>query len=208
MRRGTWLSAIGVTLIVATACSHQSQPPSPAQSPPVSHEIPLGGAAKAGPSPTQAFASTSIPVGAAVVVRLQSPLSSADASSGEDFDAVLDEPVIVEGKTLMPKGTAVKGTVMTVARASAQPRNAGYLRLTLSSVAINGKLLAVHTSSVFTKGGRHDRDKAGLQRLAEQNPSPLLDPGTNLGSGNQRDAKFSTARRLTFRLVQPLPLNG
>src|SRR5512138_581121 len=41
-----------------------------------------------------------IPAGTSVAVRLQSSVSSASAQPGEHFDAVLDEPLVVNGHTV------------------------------------------------------------------------------------------------------------
>jgi hypothetical protein len=139
-----------------------------------------------GISPTQAFASSSIPAGTVVVIRLQSDLSSAGLDSGDLFQAVLDGPLVVQGQTLAPSGTTITGRVLA-ARAS-EPHAPGYLRLTLSTVVLNGKAVDVHTSSVFCKGG--------------------LRGHLNSGSSSASDVHFSTGRRLTFRLIQPLPLQG
>jgi len=203
-------------LSFTAACSWQAGVLSSIQTAGTGHELPFDtGSEKGGLSPTQAFASTPVPVGTAIVICLQASLSSANARAGDGFDAVLDQPVIVNGQTLMPQGTMVKGTVMAVARASGRSQDAGYLRLTLSSIVINGRILAAHTSSVFAKGEWPDRDRAATRaKFSEANQNRLVrtDPISKLpgepGSGGQREAKFSTGRRLTFRLVQALPLIG
>jgi hypothetical protein len=131
-----------------------------------------------GISPTQAFASASIPVGTAMAIRLQSSVSSALSHPGDQFQAVLDGPIMVQGQTLAPSGTEITGTIVA-ARAS-QPRHPGYLRLTLSGLVLNGKTVTVNSSSIFSKGDQREHG----------------------------DVKFSTGRRLTFRLIQALPPQG
>jgi hypothetical protein len=139
-----------------------------------------------GISPTQAFASSSIPAGTAIVIELQSSLSSAACHSGEQFQAVLNEPILVQGRILIQSGSAITGRILA-AKAS-EARTPGYLRLTLSSVVLKGKAVDVHTSTVFSKG-RHWLH-------------------LNIGSGAANEVRFSTGRRLTFRLIEPLPLQG
>jgi hypothetical protein len=178
---------LGLAVMLATACSRQpALLPSPsggAQANPPPFENPVR---SDGISPTQAFASTSIPAGTAIVVRLQSFLSSSASHSGQQFQAVLDGPIVILGQTLVPGGAAITGRVL-VAKAS-QPHAPGYLRLTLSSVVLNGKAVDVHTSGVFSKG------------------EPGLNPRSV--SSSTKDVEFSTGRRLTFHLVQSLPLQG
>jgi len=165
-----------------------------------------------GISPTAGFASDGIPAGTEVTIRLRLPLSSADSRAGDSFQAVLDEPLVVAGKTLVPRGTPVSGSVLA-AKASGRQHDAGYLRLTLASIALNGKSVPLQTSSIFAKGGWDDKPKAPKMRrtdggaMAEssvdsENRTPLA------FNPEQGDVKFSTGRRLTFRLAQPLHLPG
>src|SRR6266568_2529674 len=53
-----------------------------------------------------------VPAGTPVTVRLQNAVSSASANSGDRFDAVLDAPLVVDGKTLAPAGANVVGKVV------------------------------------------------------------------------------------------------
>ena len=69
-----------------------------------------------------------VPAGTAVSIRLQSAVSSASNRSGDEFAAVLDEPIIVDGKTVVARGAAVRGRVVA-ARSSGRLHNSGYLRL-------------------------------------------------------------------------------
>jgi hypothetical protein len=141
-----------------------------------------------GISPTEAFSIDGIPAGTEITVRLQSALSSADSRAGDSFQAVLVEPMVVAGKMVVPPGVEVTGTVVAE-KASAGVNDPGYLRLTLASIAMNGKPIALETSVIFAKGGSHKKQAASSERS--------INPG-------QGDVRFSTGRRLTFRLVQPL----
>lgn len=182
--RWTW-PFLGLAVLLVAACSHQPgiiAPQEDAQTKPLPFNRPSH---DDGISPTQAFAFSSMPAGTAVVIRLQSPLSSAKAHLGDHFEAVLEEPIVVQGQTLAASGTEVTGRVLA-AKAS-QPRQPGYVRLTLSSIFLKGKALDLHTSSVFSKGGQGEHLKSGAAA---------------------NDIKFSTGQRLTFHLIQPLPLQG
>jgi hypothetical protein len=96
----------------------------------------------------------------------------------------------------------------------------GYLRVTLTSIVVNGKPVPLRTSSVFAKGGTYgkhpmltmnrsamDDKTAFAQSTADStnDPERLSQPLIRPGEGNVR---FSTGRRLTFRLAQPLHLEG
>ncbi|MGB7584489.1 MAG: hypothetical protein WBM11_06565 [Terriglobales bacterium] len=182
-RRLGWIW-LGLALLVLAGCSRRAELSfsNRAQTRPVPFDASHNGEI----SPTQAFAPASIPAGTAMVVRLRSALSSAEAHSGDEFEATLDGPIMVQGQTLVPGGAVITGRILT-AKASA-PRAPGYMRLTLSSVLLNGKVMDVHTSSIFSKGGSEGSHRSQLS--------------------SSDDAQFSTDRRLTFRLIEALPLQG
>jgi len=200
MKRGgrrSWL-VLGLALLVFAACSRQPGLPSPQEN---AQSLPFNSSSNSsshrdGIFPTQAFAATSIPAGTAIVIRLQSPLSSAGSHAGDQFEARLEEPIVVQGQTLAPSGIAITGRVLE-AKVSV-PGTPGYLRLALTSVVLNGKAVDIHTSSVFSKGGaRRFSASAGSQS-----------PHVSAGSSRLNDVRFSTGRRMTFRLIQPLPLQA
>src|SRR3954470_24358987 len=59
-----------------------------------------------------AAAEITLPAGTAVTVRLQNSVSSAASHAGDRFDAVLDAPLVVNGKTIAPAGANVVGRVV------------------------------------------------------------------------------------------------
>jgi hypothetical protein len=165
----------------------------------------------AGISPTAGFTLDGIPAGTEVTIRLQLAFSSADSRAGDSFQAVLDEPLVVAGKTVVPRGTPVTGSVVA-AKASGGEHNPGYLRVTLVSIAMDGKSVALQTSSIFAKGGVYERRKLPAIKRSEADSKGVAAVVESLNgsefSPGQADARFSTGRRLTFRLSQPLHLSG
>lgn len=165
--------------------------------------------------------SVTVPAGTVVAVRLQSAISSATASPGETFDAVLDEPLVVKGETVAPTGTPVTGRVVE-AKSSGRLHDSGYLRLTLASITINGKAIPVQTSSLFAKGANHNKRNAALigggagagaliGGLAGGGKGALIGGLVGAGAGTggayatgKKDVAFGAERRLSFRLTQSL----
>jgi hypothetical protein len=166
-----------------------------------------------GISPTAGFNGDRIPAGTEVTIRLPMALSSKDSRPGDLFQAVLDEPLLVAGKTVAPQGTPVTGSVVA-ARASASLNDPGYLRLTLAFLVVNGKSVPLQTSSIFARGGSYEKRRAAtINRSVVDDKSSAAE--ADLGSADrtsihpaQGDVRFSTGRRLTFRLAQPLHLLG
>jgi hypothetical protein len=208
-----WVTLIWVALAWATGCSRQLAVPGSAGTPD-RKQLPFDRVSdNRGISPTAAFASEAIPAGTEVTVRLRLALSSADSRAGDSFEAVLDEPLVVAGKNIVPPSSLVTGRV--VATKAGGRYDPGYLRLTLASIAINGKPFPLQTSSIFARGRSYEK-----RNHAASTPPPESD-GIGLASGpaadsapatqtsrahNPADVKFSTGHRFTFRLAQPLLL--
>jgi hypothetical protein len=162
-----------------------------------------------------------VPAGTAVSIRLQNAISSASNREGDEFAAVLDEPIVVNGNTVAPRGAAVRGRVLA-ARSSGRLHKSGYLRLALVSVEMNGKSAPVHSSSVFAAGGSHQNRNLALigggagagaliGAIAGGGKGALIGSAIGAGGGTagayatgQKDVSFAPERRLTFRLTQPL----
>ncbi len=162
-----------------------------------------------------------IPAGTSVAVRLQTSVSSANAAAGQEFDAVLDEPLEVNGVTVVPRGAAVVGRVVA-ARNSGRLHNPGYLRLALASIEINGKSVPVESSSIFIEGKSHKERNVAMigggaaggaliGALAGGGKGALIGSAIGAGAGTtgayatgKKDVGFGAERRLVFRLTQPL----
>jgi len=210
---------VGVASTGMTACSRQPTAPGSSETANRS-QLPFDRVSdRGGISPTETFASDGIPAGTELTIRLQLSLSSADSRAGDSFQAVLDEPLIVAGTTLVPRGSPVMGSV-TAAKPSRGLHDLGFLRLTLASIAMNGKSIPVQTSSIFAKGASYQRRKGLAMPGSENGKAALLESEANSnneigassyprhGYPGHGDVKFSTGHRLTFRLAQPLRLSG
>jgi len=155
-----------------------------------------------GISPSQALipSATKLPEGTRISIRLASELSSASSHTGDTFRATLDEPVVIDGQTLVARGTLATGRVLE-AKPSAGPRGRslesalepGYLRLVLVSLNVGGREVMIETSSVFAKGSSRE----------ERNPATGAASGA---SQKDRDIVFGVDRRLSFRLAQTVDL--
>jgi hypothetical protein len=184
---------MAATLLLSTACSRQLGASGLTEDSKRS-QLPFDRVSDAGGiSPTDGVEGDEIPAGTQLNIRLQLPLSSASARVGESFSAVLDAPVIVAEKTVVPRGTLVTGSVM--ATKASELHDPGYLRLTLISMVVNGKTIPLRTSSIFAKGGSY----ASSPTI---NGSALNSSQFSL-SPSKDDVRFSTGHSLTFRLAQP-----
>lgn len=97
-----------------------------------------------------------IPAGAILRVRLDQALDTERNRAGDKFTATLTEPVMVDGKVVVPKGTQFMGHVAN-AGSSGRLRGRGYLTLTLDSFELNGKTHEIDTSSQSRSTGSHKK---------------------------------------------------
>jgi len=183
-------SVVALALTCALSCG--KVPNVPESSPGSTQVLPFDRQSpKEGTSPTQSLipSETRIPEGTSLVVRLQKALSSASTRAGDNFLGTLDEPVVVEGETVIARGARATGHVLD-ARQSSGDQTLGYLRIALVSVDAEGRTVLIDTSSIFVKAGSRP-----------QRPSP-----TGAASPESNDVVIPPDRRLTFRLIQPADL--
>jgi len=102
-----------------------------------------------------------IPAGTMLTVRLGETLSSKSSSSGQGFSATVAEPVVVDGKTVIEKGAAARGTVVD-AKSMGHFKGGALLEVRLSSISINGKETSVNTGMVARSVAGKGKRSAGF----------------------------------------------
>ena len=101
---------------------------------------------------------------------------TAGSSGGDSFEAVVDQPIVVDGNTLIPRGASVAGRVQSSGVSKGKSAG-GYLRLALQSLRVGDSEVPVETASLFAREF----------------------PQTDAAGSSVRLEK---GRRLTFRLSQ------
>ncbi len=123
-----------------------------------------------------------LPSGTLLTVQLQDSLSTRKVHAGDPFTASVTAPLTLDGDTLIEPGTTVTGSVESSRVQLDRPGTAtgsGYFRLSLSSMNVAGRQLALQTSSLFARGTFQQAD------------------GVRVPKG----------RHLTFRLTAPVTLD-
>jgi len=156
----------------------------------------------AGVSPTAAFLPAFVAAGTSLTVRLQTSMSSAYSHAGDSFQAVLETPVVLQGETVVPQGTPITGKISAVS-VGGHRGAPGYLRLSLTAISLNGKSLALQTSTVFAKAGPRVKPRPSTPRTSQETPKAV-----DKTSAAQQDVEFTPQSNLTFRLARPLWLGG
>jgi len=96
-------------------------------------------------------ASMTIPAGMTISVRMLDSIDSGRNYAGETFRATVDAPLVVEGKTLVPKGAEAIGRLVSVVQ-SGRLQGRPMLALELTALNFAGKSLAVQTSAYQESG--------------------------------------------------------
>jgi hypothetical protein len=133
-----------------------------------------------------------------ITIQMESSLATARVSAGDSFTASVAGPLTMAGDTLVEGGTAVSGRVESAQPPEDRPGlspDPGYIRLTLNTITIDGRALAVQTSSLFARGTFESRGSTS-------GPGSSA-PGSNVRA---RDFWVQKGRRLTFRLTAPVML--
>jgi hypothetical protein len=142
-----------LALSLVLGCSgKQNTPASSTENPNAAGGSAPGGNAAGGNASKPAAAkpvkeTITIPAGTVITVRLGETLSSKSSSVGQGFSATVAEPVVVDGKTVIEKGAAARGSVVD-AKAMGHFKGGALLEVRLTSVTIDGKDTSVDTGMV------------------------------------------------------------
>ncbi len=108
-------------------------------------------AAAATATTSAARSGTEIPSGTQITIRMIDDVDSQAAQVGQTFQAEVDDPVMVQGRTVVPKGATVITKLVDV-RDPNKLSGGGQLTLDLASITINGKPVEVSTEAVTQTG--------------------------------------------------------
>jgi hypothetical protein len=186
-----------------------------------------GGSAAEGAASTKPGASKpvkqtlTIPAGTVITVRLGETLSSKSSSAGQGFSATVAEPVAVDGKTVIERGAAARGTVVD-AKSMGHFKGGALLEVRLNSVTIGGKETPVETGmvarSVKGKGKRSAGFIGGgagagalIGALAGGGKGAAIGAAAGAGAGTagaaftgNKEIVLGAETPLTFKLKQPI----
>lgn len=162
-----------------------------------------------------------IPAGTALVVRMIDPVDSQNDRLGQTYRASIDEPVVVDGQTVIPRGADVIAKLVDD-RQSGKIEGRTVLTLDLAQVQVNGRLVDVNTTDVTqqssSRGARSGKVIGGTTALGAiigaiagggKGAAVGAASGAAVGTGAQVMTKGQRVRipsetRLTFTLQQPL----
>ena len=110
------------------------------------------GVPAAADSGVQNNASRQVPSGTEIVVRLIDPVDSETDRLGQSYRASIDQPVVVDGQTLVRRGADATVTLID-AKNSGKIEGRTALTLDLKSITVDGKAYDIATSGVTQESG-------------------------------------------------------
>jgi len=143
---------------------------------------------------------------------------------GRHFRATISQPVVIEGKTVIPKGAHAEGVVVE-AKEAGRIKGRPQLLLALQSVDVDGQNYPVHTLASREVGRSHMKHHllwigggAGggvlIGALAGGATGAAIGGPVGAAAGTtvalvtaKRDMKLRPETPLTFRLAQPATIN-
>ena len=97
-----------------------------------------------------------VPEGTPIHVTLDQAIASDQSRPGDHFEARVSEPVIIDGKIVIPQGAYADGVVVD-AHQSGRLKGRARLQLELKSVSMNGQNYGMRTSSSWRSGRDHKK---------------------------------------------------
>jgi hypothetical protein len=133
---------------------------------------------------TCAWSQAALPTGTAVKMKLEATLATFSSKTGDPFSARVTEPVVIDGKTVIPIGATVEGRV---SRSSEPRRVAGRPTIAIfpeNLVLPNGDKFTLNASLVDTNAGHGtDVNSEGQFKGAGHDNRDLTEIGIGTGGG-------------------------
>jgi hypothetical protein len=193
-------------------------PPAPPQQPPAP---PQQGFAQQPPPPPAPAAGVQVPSGTAITVRLIESVDSNVSHLGQTFRASIDEPVLVNGETIIPRG-ADAVVKLVEDKESGKFEGKTILTLALTDITINGQTIDTTTGDVSrassSRGARTAKVVGGTTALGAiigalagggRGAAIGAASGAAVGGGAEiltkgQRVKIPSETRLNFTLQQPI----
>ena len=106
---------------------------------------------KPAPDPAKAPKPITVPAGTALNVRITQAIDVDAAKTGATFKSLLDDPVMIGGQVVLPRGSAVVLQAAKVEQAG-KMKGADKITLKANSIALGGRQYEITTTQVEQKG--------------------------------------------------------
>jgi len=170
-----------------------------------------------------AQAQGTIPADSEIIVTLNQAVSSKDAQVGQKVPGVVDKDVVVNGKTLIPRGSKTTLTVVDTL-ASGRLKGQAKLWLKISNIVVKGKTYTLSSNSSGQTGPTHNKRNvvaigggtaagAIIGGLAGGGKGAAIGAAVGAAAGTgaaaatgKKDVEFPAETKLRFTLKQALTI--
>ena len=196
-----WLAVAAAGLIAVAGCSNQ--PANEAANPPkneateTAKKAETAKPASVSTKATEPSQLVTVPKGMAITATMGQTLASDKNHPGDSFAARLSAPVLVDGKTVIPKGTRLTGRVVTVKKHE--------LKVSLASVVLSGKSYDLETNSI-----RPPKQKPAKNNDKNSDKNNAKDIAVASDKKDKNNITLPAQTQLTFKLAKPVavPVKG
>jgi hypothetical protein len=165
----------------------------------------------------------SIPAGTVLDVRLEETLDTKRNRPGDRFTATLMRPIVLDGRTVIPKGTPFTGH-LTESKASGRFKGRALMSLNLDSFELNGRRHEIRTTHVGRESGGHKKRNwvligggsgvgSAIGAIAGGPAGALIGAGAGAGAGTagaaftgKKNVRVAVETPLAFSLRAPVTL--
>lgn len=172
------------------------------------------------PSPTQVL----VPPSTSIHVILNTALSSNHSNPGDRFEATVSQAVVIDGKTVIPKGAEATGVVVDSLPSGKMEKRA-HLLIALETVTVDGSLYHIRTASNARIEGLHRNHNlkmigsgagagAIIGAIAGGGAGALIGAPIGAGAGTvgalftgRHDIRLAPETPMTFELAQPVSID-
>jgi hypothetical protein len=165
----------------------------------------------------------SIPTGTILDVRLEQTLDTKRNRAGDRFTATLTRPIVLDGQTVIPRGTPCTGHLME-SKPSGRFKGRAVMSLSLDSFNLNGRRHEIRTTHVARESKGHKKRNwafigggagagTAIGALAGGPAGALIGAGAGAGAGTagaaitgKKNVRLPVETPLTFSLRAPVML--
>jgi len=164
-----------------------------------------------------------VPAGTKIRVRLLETLDTERNRAHDQFTASLDEPLVVDSRVVVPKGTSFRGHV-TESRPSGRFKGRAVMALNLDSFELNGQTYDISSKGTARASAGHKKHHllwigggsgggAAIGAIAGGGTGALIGAGAGAAAGTigsaitgKRNIRLPAESTLTFTLESPVSL--
>jgi len=175
------------------------------------------------PYSTPKTVGVTVHAGSVITVRMIDPVDSSEDQMGQTYRASLDEPLEVDGQTVVPRGADVSVKLISKEEAG-RLTGRSEVSLILTNITVEGRKYEISSSEVTESGssrGKQTATRAGvgavigaaIGALAGGGKGAAIGAATGAGAGTAVQiathgdrVKIPAETRLDFTLAQPLNL--